>query len=99
MLGDTAAPHIDMAQLPPGLSADAAALINTLYGRANATPPCAGATIAEGGNAVIFDVNGDGTVNLADVLHLFAYLFTNGPAPAYGTDCIAVVGCPDVCTP
>lgn len=78
---------------------DAAALINTLYGRANATPPCAGATIAEGGNAVIFDVNGDGTVNLADVLHLFAYLFTNGPAPAYGTDCIAVVGCPDVCTP
>ena len=30
MLGDTAAPHIDMAQLPPGLSADAAALITRL---------------------------------------------------------------------
>lgn len=30
MLSDTAAPHIDMAQLPPGLSADAAALITRL---------------------------------------------------------------------
>ena len=30
MLGDTAAPHIDMAQLPPGLSADATTLITQL---------------------------------------------------------------------
>ena len=30
MLGDTAAPHIDTAQLPPGLSAEAAALITRL---------------------------------------------------------------------
>ncbi len=30
MLGDTAAPHIDMAQLPPDLSAEAAALISRL---------------------------------------------------------------------
>ncbi|HAK94283.1 MAG TPA: hypothetical protein DCM87_04600 [Planctomycetes bacterium] len=78
---------------------DAVTLIKTLYGTANETLPCTGATLADGGNAVLFDVNGDAAVNLADVLHLFAYLFTNGPSPAYGTQCAPVTGCPDVCTP
>ena len=78
---------------------DAVTLIKTLYGTANETLPCTGASLADGGNAVLFDVNGDATVNLGDALHLFAYLFTSGPPPAYGTHCAPVAGCPDVCTP
>lgn len=62
------------------------------------TPPCEGATIADGANAILLDVNGDLAVDNSDAIHLLTYLFRNGNPPVQGTNCQRIEGCPDVCS-
>jgi hypothetical protein len=45
----------------------------------------------------VLDHNGDGALNLSDGIAMLNYLFLAGPPPTAGTDCVEVVGCPDVC--
>ena len=51
----------------------------------------------EDGNRDLGDVNGDSELNLSDPLYLLNYLFTGGPAPAQGTACVPIAGCPSAC--
>jgi hypothetical protein len=60
-------------------------------------PPCKGGSAGEGGNRTLFDVSGDGEVDLSDPIHLLVYLFQGGPPPALGTTCTPLRDCPDAC--
>jgi len=44
------------------------------------------------------DGNGDGGVDLSDVLFFLEVLFGTHPTPAQGTDCFPVPGCPELCS-
>ena len=77
--------------------ADGVHLVLRLFGGLARPLPCDGATLADGGNAALFDLNGDAGVNVSDAVHLLGYLFKAGPAPARGTSCVRVVGCPQAC--
>ena len=60
------------------------------------TPPCD----SDDGNAAVLDVNGDGRLNVSDVVRLAAYLFQGGAAPVQGLDCFeipAATGCGNLC--
>ncbi len=59
--------------------------------------PCDGSALNDGGNIFIFDVDGNGFVNITDAIFLLNYLFTNGAVPARGTSCARRDGCADVC--
>ena len=59
-------------------------------------PPCDGA-VGEGGNALLLDTSGDGAVDVTDAIYGLSYLFKSGPAPARGTACVRLEGCPSVC--
>jgi hypothetical protein len=76
---------------------DATTYLKFLFGTAALPLPCAGATMADGGNATVFDVNGDASANLADVVYLLGYMFSGGLPPAYGTTCLPIAGCNEVC--
>ena len=52
----------------------------------------------EGANLVIADVDGDGLVNLTDVLDLLNYLFLQSASPALGARCVRILDCPSVCS-
>ncbi len=76
---------------------DGITYLKMLFGSASPPLPCAGASMSEGGNLTVFDVNGDSATNIADVVYLLGYLFSSGLPPAYGTGCVPVVGCNNVC--
>jgi hypothetical protein len=61
--------------------------------------PCAGATITDGGNLELSDVDGSQVVDLSDAVYLLLYLFRAEPAPVLGTQCMPIEGCPTVCQP
>jgi hypothetical protein len=58
--------------------------------------PCDGG-IESGGNRALLDVNSDAAVNVADAIFALSYLFKDGPAPAAGTRCVRIEGCPSAC--
>ena len=45
------------------------------------------------------DVDGNGSVNITDVISLLEYLYQNGPPPELGTDCVRLEGCANLCVP
>ncbi|MEM7233212.1 MAG: CotH kinase family protein [Planctomycetota bacterium] len=57
--------------------------------------PCEGAEGSDG-NLFVLDPSGDDNVDLTDAIFLVNYLFQNGPAPAGGTVCVRVPGCPSI---
>ena len=59
--------------------------------------PCDGGILTDGGNRLLFDSTGDGSVNITDAIHLLNFLFLAGPPPAEGTRCVRMAGCPDAC--
>jgi len=77
---------------------DAVNLLERLFADADSPLPCDGA-IAEGGNLIVHDFNGDASVNLSDAVGVLAYLFNRGAPPALGVDCVEAEGCQDVCVP
>ena len=60
--------------------------------------PCDGDALDDGGNLFLFDVNADARVDLTDPVYLLNWLYRGGPAPALGTDCVGMLGCPDSCS-
>jgi PKD repeat protein len=56
-----------------------------------AVPPtvCAGG-LQTGGNLALLNINGDATINVADIVYLARYLFASGPPPVQGAGCVAV---------
>lgn len=75
---------------------DAVSLLRRLF-TSPASPPCEGDSLPQGGNETLLNLNGDGGVDVSDVVYLLEYLFRNGPPPVLGTECIHIPGCPDVC--
>ena len=56
------------------------------------------ASLGINGNLVIGDVNGDGGLNVSDIVYLANYLFLGGAPPTQGTACLELppeYGCPD----
>ena len=41
--------------------------------------------------------NGDAEIVISDGIGLLQFLFSTGPPPASGTDCLAIPGCPRKC--
>ena len=75
---------------------DAALLLQGLFG-GRSTTPCDGETIASGGNRVLFDLDGNGSVALTDAVLLLNFMFRRGVPPALGDGCVRIKGCPDSC--
>ena len=73
---------------------DPLSLLLRLFGGLARPLPCDGATVEDGGNLAIFDVSGDGTVNVADAVHMLSFIFKAGAPPSRGTGCFRVEGCP-----
>jgi len=48
-------------------------------------------------NDFVLDVDANGELQVTDVIYLLGYLFQGGPAPANGTDCVRLEGCPNLC--
>ena len=76
---------------------DAIAYLNHLFLGVALDLPCDGATVQDGGNATLLDLDGASGVNLTDVLYLLNYLFLSGPEPDLGEDCVRIEGCPTTC--
>ena len=70
---------------------DAVGLLERLFSAAGAPLACPG-DIAEGGNLVVHDFNGDASVNLSDAVGLLGYLFNQGDPPSLGVDCVPAEG-------
>jgi len=77
--------------------ADAVSLLNRLFRGEDALPlPCNG-EMTDAGNSAVLDINGDTDINLTDAVHLLGYLFRGENAPALGTECVTLEGCPEAC--
>ena len=75
---------------------DAVGFLRVLFLGTPEELPC-GATLEAEGNFTLLDVNRDDSVNLTDAVYILEYLFGGGNAPALGTSCVRISGCPDVC--
>ena len=76
---------------------DASSLVLQLF--LGASPlPCEEQAMDEGGNLEVLDANGDERVDISDVLYVLNYLFTEGPPPARGIQCIRAEGCSTICS-
>lgn len=76
--------------------ADAVSLLLTLF--VSPRPlPCGGDDLQSGGNLIVLDSDGSGSVNVGDAIHVLNHLFRGGPAPTLGRECVLVSGCPDAC--
>ena len=69
---------------------DALVLANVVTALGPNTLPCTDTT-------ALLDGNGDGAVDLPDVVHLLSYLFLEGPAHVLGRECVPLEGCVEVC--
>jgi hypothetical protein len=74
---------------------DAIAILIHLFVRPIALP--CGETLDDEGNRAIVDIDASGSVSITDTIFLLEYLYLSGPAPALGTECRRVLGCPDLC--
>jgi len=59
--------------------------------------PCGDGSFQDPHNISLLDSNGDGKLDLSDILYVFGYLFRGDPPPVLGPDCVAIPGCPVVC--
>ncbi len=76
---------------------DAVILLGVLFHERPPSLPCEGATIDSGGKLALLDFDGDASVGLTDAVAILNHLFLQGAPPALGTDCVRIVGCPEVC--
>ena len=76
---------------------DAVSLLGHLFIGNPERLPCGDGAVADPGNAVLLDLNGDTQIDLADGIHLLIYLSQGGPQPAGGTECIPIEGCAQAC--
>lgn len=76
---------------------DAVRLMLLLFQGAGRTPPCEGATVADGSNVALLDHNGDAAIDPSDVIHLLNYLFLHGAPHVLGASCVRLEGCPTAC--
>ncbi len=81
--------------------ADAVSLLGRLFLGIASPWPCDGGGPDPGATDLrLLDANGDGALDIADPIHVLYYLFfPESPAPALGTRCTALAGCPDRCIP
>ncbi len=59
--------------------------------------PCDGASIDDGSNRTLMNLNGDAGADSSDVIYLLTYLFRAGPEPQLGSNCIRIEGCSSSC--
>ena len=76
---------------------DAVALLLHLFGRRPELPPCEDGNPDSPSNIAVLDSNGDDEVNVSDAVWLLAYMYQGGAPPSRGTNCVRLVGCPNVC--
>ena len=72
------------------------AFLGHLYGGEDSELPCEGG-LEDVRNLWLVDWNGDGGVNLADVIAELNFLFGAGPPHVLGLDCLEVKGCAGAC--
>ena len=75
---------------------DAVCLLGQLFLSPDGGPPC-GAELSAAGNVELLNANGDEGLDLSDAVYFLTFLFLGGPAPAAGTGCIEIEGCPNLC--
>jgi len=78
---------------------DGLCLLDFLFGAGQFFLPCGDGATGNPANLALADGNGDGRVDISDAIQKFSYLFLGGPAHVRGAECIAVEGCPGICTP
>ena len=76
---------------------DALSLLRRVTGDLS-TLPCEGGSLQEGGNFAVFNLNGDLSVDLSDIVFLLNYIFMSGLEPVLGGACLRIEGCPSVCS-
>ncbi|MCS5626935.1 MAG: lamin tail domain-containing protein, partial [Planctomycetes bacterium] len=76
---------------------DPVRLLRQLYLGVPGEIPCDSDDLAAGGSLVVLDVNGDSMADLSDAVYSLNYLFTRGPEPILGSECVRVEGCPSNC--
>jgi hypothetical protein len=78
---------------------DAVWLLGHLFLGTQPVLPCEGGAASNpgAGDLALIDVNGDGTIDLSDGVSLLSFLFLGSKPPALGTECVRIVGCPDLC--
>ncbi len=76
---------------------DAVSLLLGLFRGDEITLPCEGNTVADGGNLVLVDFDGNSEADITDALGFLNYLFLDGPEHTLGTSCIRIEGCPSAC--
>ncbi len=77
---------------------DAISLLLRIYRGKTDQLPCPEDAPTEGNNLLIFDINGDDTLDNTDVVSLLTFLYLDGEPPAAGTDCLFLEGCENVCS-
>jgi hypothetical protein len=77
---------------------DAIVLVLRLFTPNEEPLPCEGAHVDDGANRILFDIDGSNAVDPSDVLAMLHYLFGTESAPALGTGCVEIQGCPNVCS-
>jgi hypothetical protein len=58
--------------------------------------PCAASSVSGPGNLTVLDVNGDGRIDVSDIVRLAMYLYMGGAPPVQGAGCFDVsqlLGC------
>ena len=81
-----------------GLSiTDAVILLRFLFQADGIRLPCGENGIEDEGNSSLLDNDGSGSVNITDAVQMLSFLFQGGGPPALGTECVRIIGCPDVC--
>ena len=73
------------------------ALLGFLFQGTPAALPCGDGTVTDPANLSLLDDNADGGVNLSDAVYVLVYLFSGGPPPVAGADCLQISGCEQVC--
>ena len=80
--------------------ADPVCLLGHLFQSDPHALPC-GAEKSDVSNLLLFDSNGDsnngGGVDLSDAVYVLNFLFSGGPAPVQGSECVTAATCPAVC--
>lgn len=74
---------------------DAIELLKHLFLGNPAMAPCADGSIENPANLALLDTNGDGRVDLSDVVDELLYILLGGAPPVQGVDCLPIPDCPD----
>ena len=72
-------------------------ILRQLYLGVPAEILCDSESISAGGSLAVLDVNGDLMADLSDAVYSLNFLFTRGPEPILGSECIRIEGCPSSC--